>query len=131
MKKVFLIMLFFVTLAFSQSKFPGFEEYFKYDQNQTYALKNAHKDAKLQCFHCHEGTDIKEYKEVKTDTCLTCHESKEKVAKRLYFLGEKNPHNSVHDGANLSCHVCHNSHKPSFNMCNDCHNTKNWMREIK
>lgn len=102
-----------------------------YNSSKEYAIKDYHTKIAIGCVNCHEGTDKTKYKAVPESTCLSCHISKEKVADRLAFLGGKNPHSSVHDGPNLSCHECHNSHKPSYNMCKDCHNTKNWMREIK
>ena len=52
------------------------------------------------------------------DTCLTCHESYDKLAERTAKL-TPNPHAS-HRGAQ-NCTSCHSMHaKPRFE-CNDCH----------
>lgn len=96
-----------------------------------FVIKPHHVDVKLKCTDCHKQANEKDYKALDSNACLTCHGTKEKLAKRLDFLKGKNPHNSIHDNANLNCYTCHNEHKPSFNMCNTCHNTKTWMKEIK
>lgn len=100
-------------------------------QENDKAIKPHHKEVQMDCRDCHGNVSKENYKSVETLTCLQCHSSKEKLADRLKFLGKKNPHNSIHDGQNLNCYSCHNEHKPSYNMCTDCHNTSKWMREIK
>lgn len=100
-----------------------------FDKNMT--IKPYHQAVNLKCSDCHLEKDKKDYKFVKTEVCLTCHVSKKYLADRLAFLEHKNPHNSIHDGMGLNCRTCHSSHKPSYNMCADCHKAKNWMREIK
>lgn len=98
---------------------------------QKYEIKPYHKALSLKCEHCHETSEPKAGERLGDKVCLDCHKSKEFLATRLEYLGKKNPHNSIHDGTNLSCYVCHSSHKPSQNMCKDCHNTKTWMKEIQ
>lgn len=106
-----------------------FENSYSDEQNRT--IKPYHKEVLIDCRDCHGRIDKKDFKPVKTPVCLECHKSKQSLAEKLDFLKDKNPHNSIHDGLNLNCYSCHSEHKPSYNMCKDCHNTSTWMRDIK
>lgn len=105
---------------------------------QKFPVKAAHAKLSLSCVFCHEqqGNDPEEWESVEEDTCLTCHKSKEYLADRLAFMDtlKANPHNSIHDGPNLSCDECHNEHIPSENMCAECHEKEIkeniWMRKM-
>lgn len=100
-----------------------------------FPIKSHHENLSLSCTDCHEGQgdDPKNYKLVGDEGCLSCHKSKVALADRLKFMDalHVNPHNSIHDGPKLYCDECHNEHKPSTNMCLDCHSNevKLWMRK--
>ncbi|AJC86436.1 flavocytochrome c, heme subunit [Campylobacter sp. RM16704] len=121
MKKILSLLTFFLCFNFLYAD--------NVDLNKT--MKPHHKSVQISCKDCHGAIPKEKFKPVQTQTCLNCHKSKEFLAQRLDFLDKKNPHNSIHDGLNLNCYSCHNEHKPSYNMCEDCHNTSKWMREIK
>ncbi len=105
------------------------------EQKEKYPLKPIHASLSLKCIFCHEGqgNNIEGFKAVREATCLECHGTKEKLAKRLGVIDtiKANPHNSIHDGTRLQCDECHNEHKPSTNMCTECHEkeiqTNMWM----
>ena len=107
------------------------------EQKEKYPLKPIHASLSLKCVFCHEGQghNVEEFKSVRETTCLECHGTKKKLAERLGFIDsiKANPHNSIHDGTRLACDECHNEHKPSTNMCSECHEkeiqTNIWMRQ--
>lgn len=107
------------------------------EQKEKYPLKPIHASLSLKCVFCHEGqgNNVEEFKVVRETTCLECHGTKQKLAERLGMIGtiNANPHNSIHDGTRLACDECHNEHKPSTNMCAECHEkeiqTNMWMRQ--
>lgn len=100
-----------------------------------YPMKSHHAELSLECIHCHEGqgNDPEEFTTPGDEGCLSCHKTKQFLADRLKFMDELkvNPHNSIHDGPNLFCDECHNEHKPSINMCSECHehDIKLWMKD--
>ncbi len=100
-----------------------------------FPIKVHHEKLLLDCTFCHEGQgdNPKKYKTPGDEGCLSCHKTKELLAKRLEFMDvlDVNPHNSIHDGPNLYCDECHNEHKESTNMCAECHehDIKIWMKE--
>lgn len=102
-----------------------------------YPLKPVHANLVFECVFCHEGqgSHAEEFTAPDEQVCLDCHKSKEYLATRLGFMDtlKSNPHNSVHDGPNLYCDECHNEHKPSVNMCAECHEKEIkenlWMKE--
>ncbi len=102
-----------------------------------YPLKSHHAELSLKCVFCHEGQgdNPEEFGLVEEEACISCHKSKKYLAKRLAFMDKLhvNPHNSIHDGPTLYCDECHNEHKPSVNMCAECHEkeikTDLWMRK--
>lgn len=108
------------------------------EQKAKYPLKSYHAILSLQCIYCHEGQekDVSEFEDPEETACLSCHKNKEYLAERLAFMDtlKANPHNSVHDGKNLSCDECHHEHQPSENMCAQCHEkeikTNIWMRKV-
>jgi predicted CXXCH cytochrome family protein len=107
------------------------------EMEEKYPLKPIHNSLAFECIFCHEGqgTRAEEFKAPQEKVCLSCHKSKEYLATRLEFMDtlKNNPHNSVHDGPNLYCDECHMEHKPSINMCTECHEreikTNMWMRQ--
>lgn len=100
-----------------------------------FPMKSHHDSLSLECIHCHtgQGDDPKEFQTPGDEGCLSCHKNKEFLANRLVFMDDLhvNPHNSIHDGPNLFCDECHNEHKPSINMCAECHehDVEIWMKE--
>ena len=96
----------------------------------TFPLKSHHAKLRLQCENCHQEADPKLYKRLKTNDCLACHGSAQKVANRTLFMdaNHTNPHNSLHDRLDLDCYECHAEHRPSLNLCQTCHdNTRDWF----
>lgn len=100
-----------------------------------FPIKPAHSKLSFDCVYCHEGqgNNPKEFTMPGDKGCLSCHKSKIYLAERLKFMDNLhvNPHNSIHDGPRLYCDECHNEHKPSINMCAECHehDVKIWMKE--
>ncbi|PLY09800.1 MAG: cytochrome C [Arcobacter sp.] len=100
-----------------------------------FPIKSHHDSLSLECIHCHDGqgNNPREFETPGDKGCLSCHKNKEYLANRLVFMDDlhANPHNSIHDGPNLFCDECHNEHKPSINMCAECHehDIKIWMKE--
>ncbi|MFT7005065.1 MAG: hypothetical protein ACJAWW_002434 [Sulfurimonas sp.] len=107
------------------------------EQAKKYSMKTEHAKLSLECVFCHvdQGEDASNFEAPEEDACLSCHKSKQYLAERLSFMDthKANPHNSIHDGPNLYCDECHREHKPSVNMCSECHEKeiKNnlWMKE--
>ena len=103
---------------------------------EKYPIKPHHEKLSLDCIHCHEdqGDDPENFEFIGDKGCLSCHGSKDKIAKRTHYMDlfETNPHNSYHDGPTLSCDECHQEHQPSINMCMDCHEKEvpNWMKKV-
>lgn len=96
-------------------------------------IKPHHQAVQLICKNCHQLANEGEFKPLKTETCLACHVSAEKVARRTGFMdiNHTNPHNSLHDGLDLDCHECHKEHQPSANLCQTCHdNTSDWFKAV-
>ena len=74
-----------------------------------------HKAYGVECKQCHADQDknIFDYR-----SCLSCHESYQKVAERTRKRS-RNPHKS-HYG-DLECNVCHHGHKADEDYCATCH----------
>lgn len=102
---------------------------------QKYPLKSHHAKLSFGCLDCHtnQGSNLANLKRLKDDDCLSCHQSRDKMASRLAFMELKkaSPHNSIHDGKRLHCDECHMEHHPSVNMCSECHEREVplWMGE--
>ncbi|TLP36914.1 cytochrome c3 family protein [Arcobacter arenosus] len=100
-----------------------------------FPVKSHHAELSFECVFCHEGQgdDPKQFSAPGDDGCLSCHKTKEFLAKRLEFMDKLhvNPHNSIHDGPVLFCDECHMEHEPSRNMCIECHehDIKLWMKD--
>ncbi|MBE3021730.1 cytochrome c3 family protein [Campylobacter sp. 7477a] len=98
-----------------------------------HTLKPHHEHLAFDCIDCHtnQGDDPSKFKNIKDEGCLSCHGTKKLLAQRLKFMDtlKANPHNSVHDGPTLYCDECHFEHKPSINMCSECHEHEvpQWM----
>lgn len=125
--------LFFSMLSFfSQAQEIVPSSLFSVENKANYSLKPHHKKLQFECVMCHSKAEENVYKKLETNDCLTCHKSKEAVARRTEFMdvNHTNPHNSLHDGLDLDCHECHSEHKPSKNLCSFCHNTENWMNPV-
>lgn len=99
-------------------------------------LDHLHQDANVGCKDCHHAdlskmvgeaiTYVKgDYQdpmretELSKDVCLTCHRSYKAVREQTDYL-TPNPHESPHD-ANMECTTCHNSHRKSEVLCDQCH----------
>lgn len=101
-----------------------------------YPIKPHHQKISLRCTDCHEnqGNDPEKFEFIDDEGCLSCHGSKEKIAKRTGYkdLFHTNPHNSYHDGPTLNCDECHHVHEPSVNMCIECHEKEvpKWMKKV-
>ncbi len=107
------------------------------EMKKKFPIKNHHEKLSLDCMFCHEGQgkNPEKFGYVDEKVCISCHKSKKHLADRLKFMDKLhvNPHNSIHDGPTLYCDECHNEHKPSVNMCSECHEkeiqTNLWMRK--
>jgi len=101
-----------------------------------YPIKSHHAKLSIDCIHCHDdqGRVPAKFEYIGDKGCLSCHGSKEKMAKRTGFMDmfHTNPHNSYHDGPTLSCDECHKEHEPSQNRCMECHEKEvpNWMKKV-
>ena len=103
-------------------------------------LDHQHSKSGIGCLECHQLTAEQqkdnvtkfERKAFKTpldqrqypnDFCLRCHGSYKEVAERTRDFQKKNlsmnPHES-HYGE-IDCSLCHKSHKPSVDLCSECH----------
>lgn len=111
--------------------------------NSSAFLANTHKNAGLTCQNCHTRTvkdgirelvsyathsydlPLKDHR-VRPEDCEQCHGSYENLAEATkdlpgpngVWLG-RNPHDS-HWGK-IDCGICHKMHKPSVDLCADCH----------
>ncbi|CAD7288167.1 hypothetical protein LMG7974_00867 [Campylobacter majalis] len=98
-----------------------------------YPIKSHHEHLAFDCVDCHvnQGDDPSKFKNIGDNGCMSCHKSKQFMAKRLKFMDtlKANPHNSVHDGPTLYCDECHFEHQQSTNMCIECHEHEvpQWM----
>lgn len=52
--------------------------------------------------------------------CIQCHGTMDKIATKPNPF-DKNPHASAHYGNTLECTACHAEHKPSKDLCSNCH----------
>lgn len=110
---------------------PYVESYFGSDH-----LDNLHNQANVGCKECHKASfsemagELVTYisgdyqvpmreTELSNETCLSCHLSYENVREKTSDL-VPNPHDSPHD-PNLACTTCHNSHRESELLCDQCH----------
>ena len=88
-------------------------------QDKDQFTADRHADRGLACSVCHG--DEAPTKEVKEEKCLACHQSIEEVAKKAGDY-DKNPHkNHLVDSTDVKCTQCHNGHKATKPICNDCH----------
>lgn len=74
--------------------------------------------AGMACTNCHKSK-TPSASDITDVTCLSCHESREKLAAKTAKWGNRNPHDN-HRGE-VPCTECHHNHKPSELMCNQCH----------
>ncbi len=82
-------------------------------------LADRHGARALKCEMCHKTQPPKI---VKTEDCLACHGSYEKLAERT-DKNDINPHDShVEDAA---CTDCHSGHKKPRLLCDQCHEFTN------
>lgn len=97
---------------------------------KNYPIEGIHKKLGLSCTDCHSESKPEEYSSAALNTCLNCHESNEKLKERTGHLGHtNNVHQSPHFES-LACDVCHKSHKPSQNLCVQCHGQKTMKQLI-
>jgi uncharacterized paraquat-inducible protein A len=83
-------------------------------------LADRHKGKGVECSACHNESPPKA--SVPMAACLKCHGSYAKVAKRTDNVSP-NPHASPHVDkmGEIACEKCHHAHKPSVDMCAECH----------
>lgn len=82
-------------------------------------LADRHGARGTQCVSCHGNG--KPSANVSNDRCLACHGSYAQLAEKTAKL-DVNPHAS-HLG-DMPCVRCHQGHKPSVLICNNCHQFK-------
>lgn len=82
-------------------------------------LADRHSERGVQCVSCH-GSE-KPDANVSNDKCLACHGTYQALADKTSKL-DVNPHAS-HLG-DMPCIRCHQGHKPSVLICNNCHQFK-------
>ena len=81
-------------------------------------LADRHVARGATCESCHGVKTPALGSRVKTEKCLACHGSYEKVAQKTAAM-KMNPHDS-HLGE-VKCTACHKGHQKPVLMCNDCH----------
>ena len=79
-------------------------------------LADRHVAKGVQCAACH--TENPPAKAVSTEKCQSCHGDFEAMKQKTAKLSP-NPH-YTHMG-DQPCEECHKGHKPSINMCSQCH----------
>jgi len=89
--------------------------------NHQYAIDGIHKKLSLGCKECHRELKQEDYSSAMKETCLTCHENYEKLKERTGHLGHNNNVHASPHFTNIDCDICHKSHKPSQNLCLQCH----------
>lgn len=86
-----------------------------------YAIDGIHKKLNLGCKECHSESKEEDYSNAMKETCFKCHESYEKLKERTGHLGHTNNVHASPHFTNIDCDICHKSHKPSQNLCLQCH----------
>ena len=79
-------------------------------------LADRHAERGVACASCHQETPPS--KAVPADKCLSCHGDYAKL-KELTKDAKPNPHYT--HMLDQPCAECHKAHKPSVNMCQECH----------
>lgn len=74
--------------------------------------------SQMQCSVCH-GTQTN-FTKPKSDSCIACHGPMGKIQTKKNTK-DKYPHQSAHYGDTVECSVCHAEHKPSKDLCSNCH----------
>lgn len=103
-------------------------------------LDHKHSQSGIGCLECHQltaeqqGENVSKFqrkafkapldqRQYQNDFCFRCHGSYKEVAERTRDFQKKNlsmnPHES-HYGE-IDCSLCHKSHKPSVDLCSECH----------
>ena len=83
-------------------------------------LADRHVARGMTCASCHAETPPS--KPVKTEKCLACHGSLEKVGESYDAAKAGNlPNPHVNHNAELYCEDCHRGHSPGVNYCAQCH----------
>jgi thiosulfate/3-mercaptopyruvate sulfurtransferase len=89
----------------------------------SYAGASQHFLKRIQCVDCHGGDEMHgtpgetpkhRYEEKGLPTCRDCHDDIEPSSWHVYHASE----NSVTEGRNLQCQVCHSQ---DYKSCNSCH----------
>lgn len=106
MKNIFLSLISCVFFLFSLESFA---------QGETF-LADRHAQKGVNCVACH--TETPPQQAVPTEKCQSCHGDFEAMKEKTKNLSP-NPH-YTHMG-DQPCGECHNAHKPSVNMCGQCH----------
>lgn len=83
-------------------------------------LADRHAARGLSCASCHDETPPA--RPVRTEKCLSCHESFEALGRRHDEKKSGNlPNPHVNHNDELYCEDCHHAHSPSVNYCAQCH----------
>ncbi|GIU37888.1 cytochrome c3 family protein [Shewanella schlegeliana] len=85
------------------------------------SIKQHHIDAlgdDMNCRTCH--TTKGAFERPSDQACIDCHGGMHDIPTEPNRF-DKNPHNSHHYEDLLECMVCHSEHKPSKDICSDCH----------
>lgn len=97
---------------------------------ENYPVKKHHDELGFDCKTCHGNGPEKEYKNLTTKDCFSCHKDYESLAKRSGQLGyDDNVHASPHY-PEMDCNACHSTHQQSKNYCVMCH-SQDSMKNIK
>lgn len=83
-------------------------------------LADRHVAKGMTCSSCHAETPPS--KAVKTEKCLECHGSLEKIGERYDAAKNGNlPNPHVNHNSELYCEDCHRGHSQGVNYCAQCH----------
>ncbi len=90
--------------------------------DQKYPISGIHNKLGLACADCHKEKNKAEYSNSVNKGCSSCHGKPEEIADKTGHLGHlNNIHNSPHWGNEINCNMCHKAHKPTQNLCLQCH----------
>ncbi|QIZ77271.1 cytochrome c3 family protein [Ferrimonas lipolytica] len=83
-------------------------------------LDETHATMGMTCVDCHGEADRQP---VVTAKCTECHDVADLAEATAVTpsVTATNPHDHRHNGTATNCNACHNVHKPSVNVCGDCH----------
>ncbi|MFV0480660.1 MAG: cytochrome c3 family protein [Campylobacteraceae bacterium] len=95
-----------------------------------YPLNGIHKKLDLTCTDCHKEEKKEDYSNAMYGSCFSCHGTPAKLTESTGYLGHTNNiHDSPHWGNQIACDTCHKAHKPTQNLCLQCHE-QNVMKNL-